>query len=56
MRVLRWIAIVLGGIVLLAAFLLWIADTSIGHRFLADRIAAQSPASGLKIRIGRIDG
>ncbi len=56
MRALRWIAIILGGMVLLAAFLLWIADTSIGHRFLADRIAAQSPASGLKIRIGRIDG
>lgn len=56
MRALRWIGIALGGIVLLAAFLLWIADTSIGHRFIADQIAAQSPASGLRIRIGRIDG
>ena len=56
MRLVRWITIVLGGLVLLSAFLLWIADTSIGHRFLADRIAALSPASGLKIRIGRIDG
>ena len=56
MRALRWIGIALGGLVLLGAFLLWIADTSIGHRFIADQIAAQSPASGLKIRIGRIDG
>ena len=56
MRLVRWITIALGGLVLLSAFLLWVADTSIGHRFLADRIAALSPASGLKIRIGRIDG
>jgi|CXWL01.1.fsa_nt_gi translocation and assembly module TamB len=56
MRVLRWIGIGLGGLVLLAVFLLWIADTSIGHRFIADQIAAQAPASGLKLRVGRIDG
>lgn len=31
-------------------------DTDAGHRFLADRVAALSPSSGLKIRIGRIDG
>jgi translocation and assembly module TamB len=53
---LKWFAIALGGVVLLAAFLLWIADTSIGHRFIADRIATQAPKSGLRIRIGRIDG
>lgn len=56
MRALRWIGIALGGLVLLTVFLLWIADTSIGHRFIADRIAAQAPQSGLRIRIGRIDG
>jgi translocation and assembly module TamB len=56
MRALRWIGIALGGVILIAALLLWIADTSIGHRFIADRIAAQSPASGLRIRVGRIDG
>jgi len=31
-------------------------DTAPGHRFLADRIAAQAPQSGLRIRIGRIEG
>lgn len=56
MRALRWIGIALGGLVLILALLLWVADTSIGHRFIADRIAAQRPASGLQIRIGRIDG
>lgn len=56
MRLLRIIAITLGGLALLCALLLWIADTSIGHRILADRISALSPASGLRIRVGRIDG
>ena len=31
-------------------------DTQIGHRFIIDRIQEQSPKSGLKIKIGRIDG
>lgn len=33
-----------------------VLDSSLGHRFVADRIAAIVPASGLRIRIGRIDG
>ena len=37
-----------GGLVLL--------DTAPGHRFIVDRIAAFETASGLKVRIGRIDG
>ena len=41
---------------LLAGAAIWLADTSIGHRFIADRIAALSLKSGLKIRVGRIDG
>lgn len=35
------------------AFLL---DTQVGHRFIIDRIEEQNPKSGLKIKIGRIDG
>ena len=31
-------------------------DTSAGHRFLADRIAGLAPHSGLRIRVGRIEG
>ena len=36
----------------LVAFL----DTGPGHRFIVDRIAAMTPESGLRIRIGRIEG
>lgn len=31
-------------------------DTDAGHRFIAERIANQAPSSGLRIRIGRIEG
>src|SRR3546814_6088985 len=31
-------------------------DTGAGHRFVVARVAALSPSSGLKIRIGRIEG
>ncbi len=41
---------------LLIAALAFTLDTQPGHRFLIDRIENQSPRSGLKIRIGRIDG
>jgi translocation and assembly module TamB len=49
------LALLLAGLLGLAAFVVWL-DTAPGHRFIADRIAAQSPRSGLKISIGRIDG
>lgn len=47
-----WIAAVLG----FAAITLVIADSSLGHRLAADRIAALRLQSGLGITIGRIDG
>src|SRR5256885_11746150 len=31
-------------------------DSAPGHRFIADRIARLETASGLRVRIGRIDG
>ncbi len=55
-RWLRWAAILLGVLALLCGVLIVLADSSIGHRYIADKIAAQAPASGLRIRIGRIDG
>ena len=55
-RALRWAVIVLGSLALIAALALGIADTSIGHRIIADKIAALAPASGLRIKVGRIDG
>jgi translocation and assembly module TamB len=41
---------------LLAAALAVLLDTGAGHRFIADRIAAMAPQSGLRIHIGRIEG
>ncbi len=55
-RLAKWlVGLLLAALLGLAAFLVFL-DTDPGHRFLADRIAALSPRSGLKIRVGRIDG
>ncbi|ARS29142.1 translocation/assembly module TamB domain-containing protein [Sphingomonas sp. KC8] len=53
---LRWLMWLLAGLVVMAGAALVVIDTGPGHRFIVDRIAALSPSSGLKIRIGRIDG
>jgi translocation and assembly module TamB len=43
-------------LIILAAAGAILLDTGPGHRFLADRIAALAPNSGLRIHIGRIEG
>jgi translocation and assembly module TamB len=43
-------------LLLLFGALVVILDTNIGHRFIVDRISALAPESGLRVRIGRIDG
>ncbi|OZA61587.1 MAG: hypothetical protein B7X78_07300, partial [Sphingomonadales bacterium 39-62-4] len=48
------ILLVAGVALVLAA--LTVLDSSLGHRLVADRIAAITPGSGLRIEIGRIDG
>jgi translocation and assembly module TamB len=55
-RIAKWVG---GGLVLLlllAGAVALIADTSFGHRLIADRIAALTPSSGLRIKVGRIEG
>ena len=52
----RRAAIVLVAAVALLAAALLVLDSSLGHRLIADRIAAIAPGSGLRIEIGRIDG
>lgn len=47
---------VAGAIVLLAAAVAVLLDTSIGHRLVTDQIAALRPANGLRYSIGRIEG
>lgn len=52
----KWAGIVLATLVALAAaFLLWL-NSDAGHRFIVDRINAMETTSGLKIRVGRIEG
>ncbi|WCT73109.1 translocation/assembly module TamB domain-containing protein [Sphingomonas naphthae] len=55
-RVLKWIGIVLVGLVLLVGLLVLAIDTQPGRRFLVDRVAGYETASGMKVGIGRIDG
>ena len=40
----------------LAVAAVFMIDSSIGHRFLVDRIIALAPVSGLRVSVGRIDG
>ena len=55
-RLAKWAIGILLALGLAAAALMVFLDTDAGHRFLADRVAALSPSSGLKIRIGGIEG
>lgn len=55
----RWARRLATGLLLLAAglgVLFLILDSAIGHRFVIDRIAQVTPGSGLRVKIGRIDG
>ncbi len=56
LRILKWIALTLLGIVLLLALVLFGLDTAPGRRFVADQIDGLKFASGMQIRIGRIEG
>ncbi|WP_084355853.1 translocation/assembly module TamB domain-containing protein [Novosphingobium lentum] len=58
-RTLRWgrrglLGVLLALLALMGAAVL--LDSSLGHRFVIDRIAALTPGSGLRIQIGRIEG
>jgi translocation and assembly module TamB len=53
---LRVMLFALAGLLLAMMVAVWAIDTGPGHRFIVDRIAALAPSSGLRIRIGRIDG
>ncbi|MEO7178079.1 MAG: translocation/assembly module TamB, partial [Allosphingosinicella sp.] len=55
-RLAKWIVGVALLLALLTAALAILLDTGAGHRFIADRIAAMAPNSGLRIHIGRIEG
>ncbi|MEN2785504.1 translocation/assembly module TamB domain-containing protein [Sphingomonas qilianensis] len=52
----RWLVLAGVGIVAVLAAVLFVLDTSIGHRWIANQIAAQRPSNGLRYSVGRIDG
>ena len=55
-RILKWIGIAILSLLVLVAIVLLGINTDPGHRFLADQIGNYKTASGLNIRVGRIDG
>ncbi len=52
----RWIASAVMALLVIVGTALLIVDTGIGHRFVADRIAAIRTANGLRFTVGRIEG
>ena len=55
----RWWRRLLGAVIALVLHIVAagaLLDTGIGHRFVADRIAALRPANGLRFSVGRIEG
>ena len=52
----RWIVSAVIALLAIVGAALLIVDTDIGHRFVADRIAAIKTANGLRFTVGRIDG
>ena len=52
----RWPVGLVLGIVALLVVGLAVLDTSIGHRWVADRIAALRPSNGLRYSVWRIEG
>lgn len=52
----RWVAIVVAGITALLVLVYVLLDTSLGHRFIASRLAGYTTETGLNIKVGRIKG
>ena len=55
----RWLRRLAAAVIALAgiaALALLVVDTDVGHRWVAQRIAAIRTANGLRFTVGRIDG
>ena len=55
-RILKWIGIALGTILVLLLLVVLGINTDPGRRFVADQLGGYTTASGLNIKVGRIDG
>ncbi|GGB32412.1 translocation/assembly module TamB [Sphingomonas metalli] len=56
LRLLKWLGIAILGLVALVLVVLFGINTDPGRRFVADQIGGYTTASGLNIKVGRIDG
>ena len=55
-RILKWLAILVVSLVALVLIVLFGINTDPGRRLVADQIGGYTTASGLNIKVGRIDG
>jgi translocation and assembly module TamB len=55
-RVTRWITGALVALIALFGIALVVLNSPIGHRYVAERLAEVAPASGLRFKVGRIEG
>ncbi|RZM09316.1 MAG: hypothetical protein EOP68_09615, partial [Sphingomonas sp.] len=55
-RILKWLGLAILGLVLLVLVVLFGINTDPGRRFVADQIGGYTTATGLNIKVGRIDG
>ncbi|MBR0551361.1 translocation/assembly module TamB domain-containing protein [Stakelama marina] len=55
-RIAKWFGIALAGLALLVVLLFTGLNTDFGKRFIADKIGGITTASGLNVKVGRIDG
>ena len=55
-RLLQELIALLLGLALILAVALFILDTAPGHRWVVDRLAQVETSSGLRFKIGRIEG
>jgi translocation and assembly module TamB len=52
----KWIAIVVGGLLLLVAAIVFGLNTQPGRRFIANQVSGYQLANGVSFKVGRIDG
>ncbi|GAA0732125.1 translocation/assembly module TamB domain-containing protein [Sphingomonas japonica] len=55
-RIVKWLGIVIGGLAILLLLIVLGINTGPGRRLVADQIAGYTTASGLNVRVGRIEG
>lgn len=55
-RILKWIGIAIGALLLLLVAVVFGINTDPGRRFVADQLGDYNTAGGLNIKVGRIDG